>query len=73
MSEHHEEQIGALAQELLSVTDLTETQITYSPTLKFPKLDFQLSTINDKVEALEDTLQQLQHHKLSIKLLTQNN
>lgn len=34
----------------------------------FARLHFQMSTINDRVEALEDNLHQFQHHKLSDNL-----
>ena len=70
ISEHHEQQIAALAKELLTLTDLLETLIKYNPTLMFARLDFHLGTLEDRVDALVDTVQQLQHHKLSIKLLT---
>jgi hypothetical protein len=37
----------------------------------FPRLDYKFSSIEERVEALLDTIQQLQHHKLSINLLSQ--
>ena len=70
ISEQHEQHIDALAQELLNLTDLLETLIKFNPTLMFARLDYQLSAIEERVDALVDTVQQLQHHKLSIKILT---
>jgi hypothetical protein len=36
----------------------------------FKRLGYQLSSIEERVQALVDTIQQLQHHKLVIKLLS---
>ncbi len=53
----------------MSLTSQLEAFIKFNPTLLYARLEFQLTAITTRVEALMDTIQQLQHHKLSIKLL----
>jgi hypothetical protein len=59
ISEQLEQHIEALAQDLLSLTYLLETLIKLIPTLMFARLYFQLSSIEDRVEVLIDTIQPL--------------
>ncbi len=69
ISEKHEQHINDLANDLMSLTSQLEAFIKFNPTLLYARLEFQLTAITNRVEALMDTLQQLQHHKLSMKLL----
>ena len=69
ISEKHEQHINDLADDLMSLTSQLEAFIKFNPTLLYARIEFQLTAITTRVEALMDTVQQLQHHKLSIKLL----
>jgi hypothetical protein len=53
----------------MSLTSPLENFIKCNPTLLYARIELQLSAIRTRVEAFIDIVQQLQHHKLSIKLL----
>jgi hypothetical protein len=51
------------------LTTIIETLIQYNPALVYAKLMSQVDDIADHLNNLLDTVQQLQHQKLSIRLL----
>ena len=62
--------INALKAEINHLDIIIETLIKYNPALVYAKLMSQVDDVADHLDALLDTVQQLQHQKLSIKLLS---
>ena len=71
VAQTHEEHITQLEHDLSLLSDVLEAFIKYNPTLLYARLNHQVDTLEDRVLTLLDTIQQLQHHRLSIRLLTQ--
>ena len=71
VAQTHEEHITQLEHDLSTLSSVLEAFIKYNPTLLYARLNHQVDTLELRVDTLIDTIQQLQHHRLSIKLLTQ--
>ena len=69
ISKVHEHQLRELNLDLEHLTQIVQLLITYNPALVYAKLDVQLDTISNRLTVLFDTLQQLQHQRLSVRLL----
>jgi hypothetical protein len=64
-----QQQFKILAAEMAHLTTIIKTLIQYNPALVYGKLMSQVDDIADHLNNLVDTVQQLQHQKLSIRLL----
>ena len=62
--------INALQAEIVHLDSIITTLIKYNPALVYAKLMSQVDDVADHLDSLLDTVQQLQHQKLSIKLLS---
>ena len=62
--------INALKADISHLDTIITTLIKYNPALVYAKLMSQVDDVTDYLDSLLDTVQQLQHQKLSIKLLT---
>ena len=67
--EKHEHELATLHDELIHLTSIVETLIMYNPALVYATLDATVLLITEKLDSLFDTLQQLQHQRLSVSLL----
>jgi hypothetical protein len=65
----NQQQFKIIAAEMVHLSTIIETLIQYTPALVYAKLMFQVDDIADHLNNLLDTVQQLQHQKLSIRLL----
>jgi hypothetical protein len=65
----NQQQFKILKAEMAHLTTIIETLIQYNPALVYAKLMSQVDDIADHLKNLLDTVQQLQHQKLSIRLL----
>jgi hypothetical protein len=65
----NQQQFKIIAAEMAHLTTIIETLIQYNPALVYAKLMSQVDDIADHLDNLLDTVQQLQHQKLSIRLL----
>jgi hypothetical protein len=65
----NQQQFTILAAEMAHLTAIIETLIQYNPALVYAKLMSLVNNIADHLDNLVDTVQQLQHQKLSIRLL----
>jgi hypothetical protein len=65
----HKNQIHELAAELNHLTDVFRTLITYNPALVYAKFEHNVKIIEDRLSVLFDALQQLQHQRISVTLL----
>ena len=65
----NQQQFKIIAAEMAHLTTIIETLIQYNPALVYAKLMSQVDDIADHLNNLLDTVQQLQHQKLSIRLL----
>ena len=62
--------IHALTAEINHLDSIIETLIQFNPALVYAKLMSQVEDVADHLDALLDTVQQLMHQKLSVKLLS---
>ena len=67
--QRHEHQIQELAADLKHLTEIVRLLVTYNPALVYAKLEENVKIVEDRLDVLFDTLQQLQHQRLSVKLL----
>ena len=65
----HTQNVHNLNLEMTHLGTIIDTLIKFNPALVYAKLMSQVDNISDHLDALLDTVQQLQHQKLSIKLL----
>ncbi len=65
----NQQQFKLLQNEMSHLESIIQTLIQYNPALVYAKLMAQVDDIADQMTALLDTVQQLQHQKLSIRLL----
>ncbi len=65
----NQQQFKIITAEMAHLTTIIETLIQYNPALVYAKLMSQVDDIADHLNNLLDTVQQLQHQKLSIRLL----
>ncbi|MGV0986795.1 MAG: hypothetical protein ACOYB2_19790, partial [Limnohabitans sp.] len=70
--QRHEHEFQELTKDLDHLTSIVRTLIMYNPALVFAKLEYNIKIIEDRLDVLFDSLQQLQHHRLSVKLLDSN-
>jgi hypothetical protein len=68
----HEHQIHELADDLNHLTEIIRLLITYNPALVYAKFEHNVRIIEDRLSVLFDTLQQLQHQRLSVSLLDEH-
>jgi hypothetical protein len=68
----HEHQIHELADDLDHLTEIIRLLITYNPALVYAKFEHNVRIIEDRLSVLFDTLQQLQHQRLSVTLLDEH-
>ena len=68
----HEHQIHELANDLDHLTEIIRLLITYNPALVYAKFEHNVRIIEDRLSVLFDTLQQLQHQRLSVSLLDEH-
>jgi len=71
VSQRHEKEIQELDSDLSHLAQIIRILITYNPALIYAKLQQQIEIIHDRISTLSDTLQQLQHHRLSVNLLNE--
>ena len=70
VSHKNTQNINALKAEISHLDSIITTLIRYNPALVYAKLMSQIDDVADYLDSLLDTVQQLQHQKLSIKLLS---
>jgi len=68
----HEHELATLHSELTTLTNTVETLIMYNPSLVYAILENSLDAVIDRIAVLYDTLQQLQHQRLAVSLLDEN-
>jgi len=68
----HEHVISELIKDMSHLTEIVQTLIMYNPALVYAKLEQNIKLIEDRLTQLFNTLQQLQHHRLAVDLLDEN-
>jgi len=68
----HDHQIQSLVKDLDHLTEIIRTLITYNPALVYAKFEHNVQIIEDRLNVLFNTLQQLQHQRLSVTLLDEH-
>ena len=70
ISEEHEHRIQHLTTDLADLVKVLNKFFIYNPTLLHARLNRQLTILSDRIDIIIDTFQHLQHHRLSVKLLS---
>ena len=70
IAKEHEHRIQHLVTDLSDLTNVIDKFFIYNPTLLQARLNRQISIITERIDILTDTFQHLQHHRLSIRLLS---
>jgi hypothetical protein len=68
----HEHELATLHSELKSLTNSVELLIMYNPALIYAILRKTVTAMNNRISVLFDTLQQLQHQRLAVSLLSES-
>ena len=68
----HDHIISELIKDMTHLTDIVQTLIIYNPALVYAKLEQNIKLLEDRLQILFNTLQQLQHHRLAVNLLDEN-
>lgn len=66
----HQEQIHTLINDLTRLTSVVEALIQYNPTVFYAQMEEQIDLLNSRIDDTMEVIQQLQNHRLSVKLLT---
>jgi hypothetical protein len=72
ISHTHDQQIQLLHAELTHLTSIINLLIQYNPALVYAKLHAQIQLVQDRLQTLQDCVQQLQHQRLAVTLLDLN-
>ena len=72
ISHTHEQQIQLLHAELTHLASVINLLIQYNPALVYAKLHAQIQLVQDRLQVLQDCVQQLQHQRLAVTLLDLN-
>ena len=70
IAQQHEHRIQHLSADLTDLTKVLDQFFLYNPTLLQARLDRQIDIISERIDIVIDTVQHLQHHRLSIRLLS---
>ena len=70
IAQQHEHRIQHLSADLTDLTKVLDKFFLYNPTLLQARLNRQLDIISERIDIVIDTVQHLQHHRLSIRLLS---
>ena len=68
----HNHLLNELTRDMVHLTNIVRTLITYNPALVYAKLEQNVRFLEERVLQLMNVLQQLQHHRLSVDLLDQH-
>ena len=70
ITSQHDQQIQQLVSDLTRLTSVVEALIKYNPTVFYAQLEEQIDLLDSRISDTIDVIQQLQNHRLSVKLLS---
>ena len=69
ITNQHDKQIKDLISDLFKLTSVVEALVQYNPTVFYAQLEEQIDMLGSRIDDTIEVIQQLQNHRLSVKLL----